>query len=110
MGAEPVFDSSNDVLLVVFGLLRKGEQGCEVHKTGDDGITGSRIHPQDEVVLVSVAVRILYGGLCFADPTQAADGVCLCQGDCGGVRELVVQVGEELLAPGKEGIAAIGNT
>src|SRR6266849_1544413 len=109
MRGQPLFDSSNNFQLVLFLSLRKVQDCCQFYKTGDEFITGGSIYPEDVAVLVTIAIGVLYGGLGFADTAQAADCLSLCQG-CGFVlRQIIVELLEQLFAPCKVRITNIGN-
>ena len=119
MCGEPLFDGSNNFRLVLFLSLRKVEQCCQPHKAGDEFIAGGSIRPQDSMVVLTVTIGVLDGGLGFADPAQAMDrlglrgvfrsGLGLRQG-CGFVLcEIVVELPEQFFAPCKERVAQVGN-
>src|SRR5258708_40115467 len=79
MRGQPVFDSSNNFQLVLFLSLRKVQECCQFYKTGDEFITGGSIYPEDVVVLVTIAIGVLYGGLGFSATPQAPSFMGLCR-------------------------------
>ncbi len=67
MRRKPLLDGCHNLLLVLFGLLRKGKQRCQFRITGEERLTGRRIHPEDSVVPFTVAKGVLDNRLGFAD-------------------------------------------
>src|SRR5258708_28193233 len=109
MRGQPVFDSSNNFQLVLFLSLRKVQECCQFYKPGDELITGGSIYPEDVVVLVTIAIGVLYGGLGFADTAQAADCLGLCRGRGFVLRQVLVELLEQFFASCKERITNIGD-
>src|SRR5260370_29021595 len=92
MRGQPVFDSSNNFQLVLFLSLRKVQECSQFYKTGDEFITGGSIYPEDVVVLVTIAIGVLYGGLGFADTAQATHSPGFPPGCCFVLRQGIVEL------------------
>jgi hypothetical protein len=102
-----LLDGCNDKVLILLVLLWQAQQPCERHEVGDERLGRSSPDPQDEAVLLTVAIGISHRDLRLANATQAADS--LCQGPPFLCHKYLRQGSENILASRKEGIALVGN-
>ena len=75
---QPVSDSLHRVSGVGCILLRQVEQLRDLDTACLECDFGIGPGPEDEMILGTIAIGVLNGGLCFADTTQSEDGVSLC--------------------------------
>src|SRR5258708_40158027 len=68
-----LFDCFDDEMLVWFIFNREINKSGNADKAFDQGFKAGRIDPQNEVVLISVAISILDGNLRFADASKTGD-------------------------------------
>src|SRR5712692_8238155 len=119
MYGEPLFDGSNNFRLVLLLSLWKVKQCCQPNKAGDEFIAGGCVHPQDSMVVSTVTIGVLDGGLGFAYTAQAMDrlglrrvlrpglGLRQCRGFV--LCEIVVELLKQFFAPCKERVTQVWN-
>src|SRR5450755_1295140 len=99
---EPVLYRGDDMGALLLALFRQVEQCGDGEIGRVEVLTSIGLCPQDGLIVSSIPIGIFQGQLCFANASQATDGLWL--GECGGLAcvESARQLGEQLLTTCKE--------
>src|SRR5260221_1817088 len=104
---QPLPGSFRGNVLIWLVLLRLVQQVCNACEVRGQYLAGSGIYPQHSRVFVTKAIRVFDGYLRLAAAIKTTDYLWLGRGHCFVDYRHVVQVGEDMLAAGEEGIARV---
>ena len=104
---KPAFHRYNDEMLILLILFGEVQEMCNAHKICHERLKGIGLDPQDNVVVVLIAIGIFDSRLCLADATQSTDGLR----QCGGLpsSQCSIEAFKHIFSTGEIGIALVGN-
>src|SRR5438105_4314698 len=104
---QPLPGSFRSNVLIWLILLRQVQQVCNACEVRGQYLAGSGIYPQNSRVVVTIAIRIFDSYLRLAAAIKTTDYLWLRRGHCFVAYRHVVQVSEDTLAIGEEGVARV---